>query len=183
MKKRLPLVLFFTYSCLLGQGNTALLLQKTNASALQFDTINEDAVFIAKNKLTNKWGMYQAYADNDIKELIVPMYDTIDFFGYNARLTGVWLDGKVGLYTSPWTYGLKKAKQTVECLYDGYKIFQVEKTVNDGLSTYQSYIDYVAVKKDGLWAWIDWMTGELKTDFIYDIKKEKMPYPDFDQGN
>ncbi len=179
----LILVLLFTCSWLSGQENTALLLQKTNASELQFDTTNEDAVFIAKNKLTNKWGMYQGYANHDIKELIPPAYDSIDFFGYNAKLTGVWLDGKVGLYTSPWTYGSKKAKQTVECLYDGYKIFQVEKTVNDGLSTYQSYVDYVAVKKEGLWAWIDWMTGELKTDFLYNLDKEQMPYPEFEQEN
>ncbi len=40
---------------------------------------------------------------------------------------------------------------------------------------------YLAVKKNGLWAWIDWITGELKTEFLYDLNIEKMPYPTFEQ--
>jgi hypothetical protein len=41
----------------------------------------------------------------------------------------------------------ENAKQTVECLYNGYKIFEVEKTVSDGIGSYRKYFDYLAVEK------------------------------------
>jgi hypothetical protein len=147
------------------------------------DTENGDGVALVRHAKTAKWGMIQQLNRNDIQWLIPMEYDTIDFFRFNAKLTGVWNQGKVGLFLSPWTYGEEEAKQTVSCIYDDYKIFNVEKTVSDGIGNYRTYVDYVAVKKDGLWAWIDWMTGELKTDFIVDLEKEKMPYPEFDQEN
>jgi hypothetical protein len=147
------------------------------------DTENGDGVALVRHAKTAKWGMIQQLNRNDIQWLIPMEYDTIDFFRFNAKLTGVWNQGKVGLFLSPWTYGEEQAKQTVSCIYDDYKIFNVEKTVSDGIGNYRTYVDYVAVKKDGLWAWIDWMTGELKTDFIVDLEKEKMPYPEFDQEN
>jgi hypothetical protein len=183
MKKIATITLLFIASLSYAQEITPDILKKINASELKLDENNGDGVFVAKNKKTNKWGMYQAWSVNEIKEMIPPQYDSIDFFGFNAKLTGVWNNGKVGIYKSPWSYGEEDAKQTVECLYDGYKIFNVEKTVYDGLGSYRKYFDYVAVKKDGLWAWIDWMTGELKTDFIFDLEKEQMPYPDFEQEN
>lgn len=87
------------------------------------------------------------------------------------------------IFLSPWSFSEETAKQTEACLYDGYKIFDVEKTVSDGIGSYRKYFDYLAVKKGGLWAWIDWMTGELKTEFLYDLEKEQMPYPGFEQVN
>ena len=168
---------------LFSQEITPKILKKIQATEHKLDVNNGDGVFVAKNKKTKKWGMYQAWSEQDIKEMIPPEYDSIDFFGFNSKLTGVWNKGKVGIYPSPWSYGEEEAKQTVECLYEGYKIFNVEKTVSDGLGSYRKYFVYVAVKKDGLWAWIDWMTGELKTDFIFDLEKEQMPYPEFEQEN
>lgn len=183
MKNIVTIALLFIASFSYAQEITPAILKKINASEHKLDVNNEDGVFLAKNKKTKKWGMYQAWSVKDIKEMIPPQYDSIDFFGFNAKLTGLWNNGKVGIYQSPWSYGEVDAKQTVECLYEGYKIFNVEKTVYDGLGSYRKYFDYVAVKKDGLWAWIDWMTGELKTDFIFDLEKEQMPYPDFEQEN
>jgi hypothetical protein len=183
MKNILTIALLITCSWTFGQEITPSILKKINASEYKLDENNGDGVFIAKNKKSKKWGMYQAWSEKDIKEMIPPMYDSIDFFEFNAKLTGVWLNGKVGVYMSPWTYGEEDAKQTVQCLYEGYKIFNVEKTVYDGLGSYRKYFDFVAVKKDGLWAWIDWVTGELKTEFIFDLEKEQMPYPEFEQEN
>ena len=171
----------FAFFIVNAQDVTPKILKKINAAEYKPDKNNGDGVFVAKNIETKKWGMYQTWSEADIKEMIPPQYDSIDFFGFNAKLTGVWNNGKVGIYQSPWSFGEEDAKQTVECLYDGYKIFEVEKTVSDGLGSYRKYFDYVAVKKDSLWAWIDWMTGELKTEFLYDLEKEKMPYPGFEQ--
>ena len=159
------------------------LMRKWGFDQIEPDNGNGDGVALVRHAKTAKWGMIQQLNSNDIQWLIPLEYDAIDFFGFNAKLTGVWNNGKVGIYLSPWTYGEEEAKQTVDCLYEAYKIFNVEKTVYDGLSNYRKYFDYVAVKKDGLWAWIDWMTGELKTDFLYDLDKEQMPYPEFEQEN
>lgn len=183
MKKLLVLLLFLIVSGVSGQEINPRILKKINASEYKLDKNNEDGVFLAKNKKTKKWGMYQAWSEKDIKEMIPPNYDSIEFFGFNARLTGVWNNGKVGIYISPWSYSEDRVKQTVPCLYEEYKIFNVEKIIKDGIGQYPKYFDYVAVKKNGLWAWIDWMTGELKSDFLYDLEKEKMPYPDFEQEN
>ena len=159
------------------------LKKKFNADLIEYDLENGDGVAKIRSASTGLWGIMQSL-NKEQQELHIPMvYDSVDFIGYNAKLTGVWLRGKVGIYMSPWTYGAENAKQTVACLYDDYKIFNVEKTIHDGLGGYRKYFDYVAVKKDGLWAWIDWMTGELKTEFLYDLEKEQMPYPDFEQEN
>jgi hypothetical protein len=183
MKKIATITLLFLASLSYAQVITPAILKKINASEHKLDVNNEDGVFLAKNKKTKKWGMYQVWSVNDIKEMIPPQYDSIDFFGFNAKLTGVWNNGKVGIYQSPWSYGEEDAKQTVDCLYDDYKIFNVERTIVDDIGRYKKYFTYLAVKKDGLWAWIEWMTSELKTEFIYDLEKEQMPYPDFEQEN
>lgn len=173
-------VLLF-FSDISAQTVSEKVLKKINASAYKSDTNNEDGVFVAQHQQTKKWGMFQAWSEKDIKQMIPMQYDSIDFFGFNAKMTGVWNKGNVGIFLSPWSFGEENAKQTVECLYDGYKIFEVEKTAYDSYSSYRKYFTYLAVQKDGLWAWIDWMTGELKTDFSYDLEKELMPYPDFEQ--
>lgn len=177
--------IFFIFSLwkTIAQDVTPKILKIINASEYKPDKNNGDGVFVAQHQQTKKWGMFQAWSENEIKQMIPMQYDSIDFFGFNAKMTGVWNKGKVGIFLSPWSFSEETAKQTVACLYDGYKIFEVEKTVSDGLGSYRKYFDYVAVKKDSLWAWIDWMTGELKTDFKYDLEKEKMPYPGFEQEN
>jgi hypothetical protein len=159
------------------------LMRKWGFDQIEPDNGNGDGVALVRHAKTAKWGMIQQLNSNNIQWLIPMKYDAIDFFEFNAKLTGVWNNGKVGIYQSPWSYGEEDAKQTVDCLYEAYKIFNVEKTVYDGVGNYRKYFDYVAVKKDGLWAWIDWMTGELKTDFLYDLDKEQMPYPEFEQEN
>jgi hypothetical protein len=158
--------------------------QKENLGAdlIEFDWGNGDGVFKARLKRTKKWGMYQNIG-NRLQTMIPAQYDSISFFGWNGAFTSVWNNGKVGIYQSPWRFGEKEAKQTVDCLYDDYKRFNVEKVINSNGYYSKADVLYLAVKKGRLWAWIDWMTGELKTDFLYDIEKEKMPYPEFIQEN
>ena len=137
-----------------AQEIPAAYLNKINASNYRVDTANEDGVFIAQNSTTKKWGMYQLASPNQLKEIIPMAYDSIGFYAYNSLITDVWIAGKVGIYTSPWSY--RNAKQTVPCLYDNFQIFQIEKTINSDLGYNTNYKTYLAVQKNGLWAWIDW---------------------------
>ena len=157
--------------------------QHLGADIIEFDWNNGDGVFKARIEKSKKWGMYQKLGGNTLTTLIPAAYDSISFFEYNAKFTAVWNSGKVGIYLSPWSYGEDTEKQTVPCLYEDYKIFNVEKSIySEGYYRYGTVV-HVAVKKNGRWAWIDWMTGELKSDFLYDLETEKMPFPEFEQIN
>lgn len=173
-------IMLLNYSPVFAQEISPKTLKKIKATEIRLDENNGDGVFIARGKKSKKWGMFQAWSENDVTQMIPMQYDSIDFFGFNAEVTGVWNSGKVGIYISPWSFD-EDARQTIPCLYDDYKIFNVERTVYDGMGHYKKYVTYVAIKKNNRWAWIDWITGELKTDFIVDLENEKMPYPDFEQ--
>jgi len=179
---RIFLCILFTAYCmavspLKAQSDADKLKKKLKAHYIMGDPVNEDGVFIARLKKTNLCGMYQCIDGKTIQCLIPPLFDSIDFFQFNGLVTGVRLNGKVGLYLSAWTND--SAYLAVPCLYDAYKLIRVHKKMDDGFSEYTAEMTYVAVKKNGLWAWIDYTTGELKTEFKYDLTKEKMPYPKF----
>ena len=154
------------------QHEYSQMLRKRGIDQVIHDPYNGDGVMKVRNAETGKWGMYQIWSVKEVHEKIPMQYDSLDFFGFNAQMTGVWNKGKVGIYLSPWSFPEEDARQTVECLYDDYKIYDLK----------DQSTPYLAVKQKGLWAWIDWMTGELKTEFIYDLEKERMPYPEFEQG-
>jgi hypothetical protein len=179
---RMLLYTIFTFCCLAvsplkAQPDADKLKKKLKAAYIIGDPVNEDGVFIARLKKTNTCGMYQCTDGKKIQCLIPPLFDSVDFFRFNGVVTGVWLNGKVGLYLSPWTSD--SAHLAVPCLYDAYKLIRVIKKQGDDVDYYTTELTYVAVKKNGLWAWIDYTNGELKTDFLYDLTKEKMPYPKF----
>ena len=138
------------------------------------DSGNGDGVFKAKSKKTGKWGMYQwLYEGTKVKEMIPMNYDSVRYFPFNGNFTVVYQNGKVGIYLCEWSYG-EDARQTVECKYDDYK------RVNARISEYAQPILYLALKKGGKWGWVDWMTGEEKSEFIYDTRKS-MPFPMYKQ--
>lgn len=141
--------------------------KKLKADILIFDEGNGDGVFKARNKATKKWGMYQSLDENDLTTLIPAKYDSIRFFAYNSKYTAVYNKGKVGMYLSHWSYN-DKAKQSVSCIYEDYKKYDA-----DG-------IPKLAVKKDGKWGWIDWLTGEEKSEFKYETPDD-LPYPHYNQ--
>jgi len=142
--------------------------KKLKADILVFDEGNGDGVFKARKKATKKWGMYQSLGEKDLTTLIPAKYDSIRFFGYNSKYTAVYNKGKVGMYLSHWSYN-DKAKQSVHCIYEDYKKYNA-----DG-------IPKLAVKKDGKWGWIDWLTGEEKSEFKYETTDD-LPYPYYKQA-
>lgn len=169
MKRIGVLVILMIFSQLLfSQFPKKELMKKLKADRIEMDKGNGDGVFKARNKKTKKWGMYQwMYEGVKTKELIPMEFDSVKFIPFNGSFTAVYNNGKVGFYLSAWSYD--EAKQSVACLYDDYQRYNVNNTT------------YLAVKKNGKWAWIDWLTGEVKTEFIYD-KKSDLRTPEFKQS-
>jgi len=145
------------------------ILKKLKADKIEVDEGNEDGVFKARNKKNQKWGMFQWMSEGTKMIELVPMqYDSLNYFPYNGNFTAVYNRGKVGFYLSHWTYG-DMAKQTVPCIYEAFQRY----TPEDGIIR-------LAVRKGGKWGWVDWLTGEEKTEFIY-YTKEDLPYPNWEQ--
>jgi len=121
------------------------------------DQGNGDGVFKARDKNTKKWGMYQGIDNFDT--LIPAQYDSLDFFGWNRPFTGVYNNGKVGIYTSAWS--VDSAHETVPCQYEDYKIIEGNR----------SY--FLAVMKDDKWSWIDWREGKLIGKWVNELSELK----------
>lgn len=172
--------LLIAASALEAQELTKKQLKKMNLMEYHWDPYNGDGVLVGKDRGSKQWGMFQVYNEKEWVCLIPPDYDSLDFFEFNGLFTGVWRDGKVGIYLSPWSSDT--AYQSVPCEFDAYKKYNVEWIKHsEGGYSYRTELSYVAVQQNGLWAWIDWYTGEIKTDFIYDLSRERMPFPNFEQ--
>jgi hypothetical protein len=140
--------------------------EKLNADLVFFDANNGDGAFRARNKTTLKWGMFQDLGDN-IDEMIPMHYDSLNTFPYNGSFTAVYNQGKVGFYLCSWSYD-EEAKESVPCMYEDYQRFNNEGTI------------YLAVQKNNKWGWVDWLTGEEKSEFKSD-SKDDLPYPNYKQ--
>ncbi|MCV9385491.1 WG repeat-containing protein [Reichenbachiella ulvae] len=144
------------------------LKKKLKADRIEMDEGNGDGVFKARNKKTKKWGMYQwQFEGLQTQELIPMQYDSVRYFPFNGNYTAVYQGSKVGFYLSYWSYG-DEARETVACIYDDYKRFTAEG------------VPKLAVKKNESWGWVDWMTGEEKSEFKY-ATPEDLPYPYYKQ--
>jgi len=164
-----------TYSINGISQNFNELKKKYNFDIVKNDPNNGDGVVKVRNKTTKKWGMYQIYSLDEIIELIPTEYDSVDFFGFNAFYTKVYKKGKAGIYLCQWSYG-DKAKQTIKCEYQDFKTILIDTDVEGG--DYSFSVNYIAAKKNNKWGWINFMTGEEKSEFIYDTT-EALPYPTF----
>jgi hypothetical protein len=162
------LLMLFTFSSFSQAFSEKEMLNALNARKIEMDQGNGDGVFKAQHKSTKKWGMYQyMYEGVNTKELVPMEYDSLKFIPYNGAYSVVYNNGKLGLHLSRWSFG-DEAKQSVPCLYDEYKRYKVDGSL------------YIAFSKDGLWGWVDWKTGEEKTEFVT-TKADDLPYPTYDQ--
>lgn len=148
----------------LGVINSAT--KELEADKVEFDYNNGDGVIRARNRDSKHWGMYQNMGDS-FTELIPMEYDSLNFFSWNGKFTAVYKDGKTGFYLTQWVYE-DNAKQSVPCIYGAYK------KINYNNNT------YLAVQKSGKWGWVDWFTGEEKSEFIY-VETEDLPRPNWEQ--
>lgn len=142
--------------------------KKLKADILIFDESNGDGVFKARKKATKKWGMYQSLGENDLTTLIPAKYDSIRFFGYNSKYTAVYNKGKVGMHLSYWSYN-ENTKLSVPCIYEDYKNFDADGVLK------------LAMKKDGKWGWVNWLTGKEESEFKYETLDD-LPYPYYKQA-
>jgi hypothetical protein len=133
--------------------------KKLKADLVLIDFNSIEGVFKARNKRSGKWGMYQSYNGKDIDVIIPQVYDSIDFFRPGGKFTSVYQKGKTGIYTSKWRYR-DNAKETVPCIYDDFQIFK----------GYGATL--LAMKRDGYWGWVDFLTGEEKSEFKYETPKD-----------
>lgn len=171
MRNYLPFIclLLFTSSLFAQAFPEKELKKKLKADLLEMDGGNGDGVFKARNKKSKKWGMYQyMYSGTEVQVLIPMEYDSLEFIPFNGAFSIVYKDGKAGIYLSQWRYG-DDAKQSVPCLYDDYQRFNAKNNL------------YLAVKRDGYWGWVDWVTGEEKSEFKY-ATTDDLPYPYFKQS-
>jgi len=150
------------------------MMQKLKAWQIKMDEGNGDGVFRAQSRKTKKWGMYQWMGGSKVKEMVPMQYDRLRNFPFNGHFTAVYNNGKVGIYLCEWSYG-EKARQTVECKYEDYR------RINARTDKYSAPTTYLAMKKDGKWGYVNWLTGEEMSEFIYDTSKD-MPFPHFEQA-
>lgn len=142
---------------------------KEKIDMIDMDGNNGDGLFKARSSETQKWGLYQYLGRNNLIEAIPMKYDSLYHFPWNGVYTAVFNDGKVGFYLSYWSYDTD-AKQSVECKYDDYKRYITD-----------DQIPKLAVKRDGKWGWVDWLTGEEKSEFKYETPDD-LPYPFYEQN-
>ncbi len=140
---------------------------KEKIDLIDMDGNNGDGLFKARSATSKKWGLYQ-YFDDEIVEAIPMQYDSLYHFPWNGNYTAVFNEGKVGFYLSYWSYN-EGAKESVQCMYEDYKRYITD-----------DQIPKLAVKKDGKWGWVDWLTGEEKSEFKYGTP-EDLPYPNYKQ--
>lgn len=134
---------------------------------IKMDPINGDGVFIVRNHQNQLWGMYQDLGDS-FQEIIPMQYDSIRFYPWNSPITTVYRDGKLGFYLSYWSYD-SLAKEVIPCEYHDYKRYEKD----DGKL-------YLAIQKEGQWAWIDWANNILKSELKYE-SLDDLPYPYYQQ--
>jgi len=134
---------------------------------IDMDDNNGDGLFKARSEKSKKWGLYQ-YLGDEIVEAIPMKYDSLYHFPWNGNYTAVFNNGKVGFYLSYWSYDTD-AKQSVPCIYEDYKRYITD-----------DQIPKLAVRKDGKWGWVDWLTAEERSEFKYDTP-EDLPYPHYKQ--
>lgn len=165
----LIITLFIQISVFSQNDQELWIMKKLKADQCISDSLNGDGVYKVRNKKTMKWGMIQSYSRKIGK--IIPMeYDSLYFFPVNGLYTAVYKNGKLGFYLSEWSYA-KKAKQSVPCIYESYKTIDISF---DNMTLEE----YLAVKKNGKWGWVDFYTGEEKSEFIYE-HTDDLPKPDW----
>jgi len=172
------IIAFFAASSYSQTFSEKELLQKLDANLILLDADNEDGTFKARNKKTQKWGMFKLDNRNPV-EMIPMKYDSIEYFPVNEKYTVVYNNGKIGFYLSYFDYE-KNAKQSVPCLYDDYKKIKIKYSGENRFPPINFTENYLAVKKDGKWGWVDWFTGEEKSKFVY-ITTDELPAPNYNQ--
>ncbi len=156
------------------------LMEMVNADLIEMDKNNGDGTFQARDKETKKWGMYQFSFDNGAPtEMIPKQYDSIQYFGVNEKFTAVYNNDKLGIYTCYFDYQ-EEAKETVPCLYDDFKIIIVPYSGEDRFPPITYSEVYLTLKKNGKWGWVNWFTGEEKSQFIYKTTDD-LPAPSYEQ--
>lgn len=142
--------------------------KKLEADLVIPDGGNGDGVFKYRDSETQKWGMVQYFGKNQYTKMIPAEFDSVRFFPFNSNYTAVYNNGKVGIYLASWSYNDRDTMHTVPCVYEDYKRYTA-----DG-------VPKLAMKKDGKWGWVNWLTGKPMSEFNYETTDD-LPYPHYKQ--
>ncbi len=140
----------------------AAIRKKKGFDYVEFDRVNGNEIYRARQSRLRKWGMYKGFNVNEVQELIPGEFDSLEFFPSNNNFTVVYLAGKMGFYN--------KIDDTVKKIsapdFEAYKRVDFNGEV------------YLAVQKQGKWGWMDWFDGEIKIKSI-SPSFEELPQPDW----
>lgn len=136
--------------------------RKKGFDYVEFDRMNNNEIFRARSRRLGKWGLYKGFDVNTTETLIPSEFDSLYMFPNENNFTVAFKAGKVAIYTML-NYQVKKISDPV---YDDFK------RVNN------NDMDYLAVKKQGRWGWVDWFDGEIKVNSI-STSFEELPAPDW----
>lgn len=143
--------------------------KKLKADVVVFHS-NGDKLLKARIKKTGKWGLYFLSGSDKIETRIPANFDDINLEA-ETPFIDVYTKGKVGIYVLEYNFS-GQSEQTVLCDFDDFKV--IEKTYKS------TKLPYLALKRDGKWAWVNWLTGTYGTEFAYD-SPENLPNPTFEQ--
>ena len=136
--------------------------RKKGFDFVEFDRVNNNQIFMARQSRLRKWGMFKGFDVNTLETLIPNEYDSVEFFPSNNTFTPVFLAGKIGFYSLVDF----KAKKITDPDYEAFKRVDINGE------------DYLAIQKNGRWGWMDWYTGEIKVNSI-SPSFEELPNPDW----
>ncbi|GGE05313.1 leucine-rich repeat domain-containing protein [Psychroflexus salis] len=163
------LIFLFFANQLLAQNNDDFkrLQLRLRADSLVLDAYNGDGVFIARQKSSQKWAMFQGVSDRKLDRFTPFAYDSLGFFDKHPHFTIVKKNNKYGVILSPWRND-GKAIESIACTFDKLAIVE-----DEGWGGSQNML---AAQKDGKWGYIHEETGATLIPFVFKTKAE-LPSP------
>jgi len=129
-------------------------LDYLDADTLTVNSLSSTGEFMARNRKSKKWGLYQNH--DDVFDVLVPAkFDKVEFFEWGAPLTFVYKNGLKGYFLKDWEGNYDKFPEN--CVYDDL----VLRVDSEGRK-------FLAARIGSKWYWVDWSTGKLNRSTSYD---------------
>ncbi len=129
-------------------------LDYLDADTLTVNGLSSTGEFMARNRKSKKWGLYQNH--DDVFDVLVPAkFDKVEFFEWGAPLTFVYMNGLKGYFLKDWEGNYDKFPGN--CVYDDL----VLRVDSEGRK-------FLAARIGSKWYWVDWSTGKLNRSTYYD---------------
>ena len=129
-------------------------LDYLDADTLVVNSLSSSGEFMARNRDSKKWGLYQNY--DDVFEVLIPAkFDKVEFFEWGAPLAFVYKNGLKGYFLKSWEGNYEKYPEN--CVFDDL----VLRVDSEGRK-------FLAARIGSKWYWVDWSTGKVNRSRSYD---------------